>query len=88
MGVRNSWNAAVSTTLSASSRETQLPKICSAPSLSPAPRRMPARGAPPMPAKAAKADTIISTGKVTPTPVRAVAPMSGMLPMYIRSTTL
>ena len=41
-----------------------------------------------MPAKAAKADTIISTGKVTPTPVRAVAPMSGMLPMYIRSTTL
>ena len=33
-----------------------------------------ALGAPPIPTKHAKADTIIIIGKQTPTPVRAVAP--------------
>ena len=41
-----------------------------------------------MPIKLAKADMIMIRGKQTPTPVRAVEPISGMCPMYIRSTML
>ena len=62
-------------------KQKLLPRMRSAPFLSPAPSRMLARGAPPMPANAAKAEMTIKMGKATPTPVRAVAPMPGMLPM-------
>ena len=64
-----------------SSRVAEVPRIFSAPSRSPAPRRMEARGAPPMPAKAVKAEISIRMGKVTPRPVRAVRPTSGMWPI-------
>ena len=66
----------------------QLPRTCSAWSFSPFPRRMEARGAPPILTRAAKAEMHRISGMVTPTPVRAVAPTSGMWPMYIRSTKL
>ena len=71
----------VSSREAASRRIRELPRIRSASSLRPAPRRMDARGAPPCPAKAAKADTRVIMGKVTPTPVRAVLPTSGMCPI-------
>ena len=50
--------------------------------------RMLTRGAPPTPTKTATEPTIVTTGPHTPTPARAVSPISGMLPMYIRSTML
>ena len=37
---------------------------------------------------AAKAENIMITGIATPMPVRAAGPMSGIWPMYIRSTIL
>ena len=83
-----SRNTAVSATASASIRSKQLPSVRSASSRSPLPSRMEARGAPPMPASAAKAEIARMAGSVTPTPVSAVAPMSGICPMYIRSTRL
>ena len=64
-----------------SSRVVELPSIFSAPSRSPAPRRMEASGAPPIPAKAVKAEISIRIGKVTPSPVRAVRPTTAMWPM-------
>ena len=45
------------------------------------PMRIEALGAPPLPTKAAKADTIRISGMHTPTPVSARAPASGMWPM-------
>ena len=74
-------NRVVRTAARQSSRVAEFPKISSAPSRSPAPRWMEARGAPPMPAKAVKAEISIRMGKVTPRPVRAVRPTSGMWPM-------
>ena len=55
--------------------------MASAPFRSPAPRRMDAKGAPPMPAKAEKAEIRVRMGKVTPTPVRAVFPTTAMWPI-------
>ena len=40
-----------------------------------------ARGAPPLPTRAAKAETIMISGMQTPTPVRAIAPDAGIWPM-------
>ena len=74
-------NTVVSTAAKISSKVVELPKIFSAPSRSPAPRRMEARGAPPMPAKAVKAEMSMRMGKVMPRPVRAVRPTSGMWPI-------
>ena len=71
----------VSTADRTSSRAVELPKIFSACSRSPAPRWMEARGAPPIPAKAVKAEMSIRMGKVTPSPVRASRPTSSMCPM-------
>ena len=59
-----------------------------APSLSPRPMAMDARGAPPMLTNAANALTTMITGMHTPNPVSASAPVSGIWPMYMRSTTL
>ena len=71
----------VSTRETAICREKQLPNVFSADSLSPRPMKMVARGAPPFPTRAAKADTIMMRGMQTPTPVRAMAPSPGMWPM-------
>ena len=79
---------AVKTAATARRAEKQLPSIFSAVFLSPLPIKMLALGAPPMPTRYAKAETIIIIGKHTPTPVRAVAPISAMCPIYILSTIL
>ena len=67
-------NTAVSTTAVISSRVKLLPMIFREPSRSPRPSWMEARGAPPMPTRAAKAEIIMIMGRQTPTPVRARAP--------------
>ena len=56
MGRLKAEKVTVSTAAVHSSMVRELPRIRSAPSRSPAPRRMEARGAPPAPKKAAKAD--------------------------------
>ena len=45
-------------------------------------------GRAPMLTRAAKAEMHMISGRVTPTPVSALGPTSGMWPMYIRSTIL
>ena len=79
---------AVSTTATTIRAVVQLPRIFSASSFLPLPSMMDALGAPPMLTRAAKAEMAMMTGKVTPTPVRALAPTPGRWPMYIRSTML
>ena len=59
----------------------QLPRVFSASSLLPLPIKIEARGAPPLPTKAANAVIIIMIGIHTPTPVKASAPLSGICPM-------
>lgn len=59
-----------------------------APSLSPAPMRMLTRGEPPTPTRKATEPIMVTMGPHTPAPARARLPTSGMLPMYMRSTTL
>ena len=59
----------------------QPPRVFSAPSRSPLPMKMDARGAPPELTKAAKADTTMIRGMHTPTPVRASWLSPGMWPM-------
>ena len=63
------------------SATAQLPIITSAPSLSFAPMRIAARGAPPMPIRELNADISMMIGNVTPTPVSAAAPISGIWPI-------
>lgn len=65
-----------------------LPNIFSASSISFLPSSIEARGAPPIPAKAAKAEMIRIIGRVTPTPVSAKSPYSGIFHIYILSTML
>ena len=79
---------AVSAAATASSKVKQPAMVRSAFSFWPLPMKMDARGAPPPPASAAKADTIIMSGIHTPTPVSARLPTSGIWPIYIRSTML
>ena len=59
----------------------QFPSVFSADSLSFFPMKIDALGAPPYPTRAAKAETIMISGIQTPTPVRAVAPISGICPI-------
>lgn len=57
------------------------PRIFSLESRSPLPKNIEALGAPPVAAKAAKAETRIIIGIHTPTPVRAKDPTSGIWPI-------
>ena len=66
----------------------ELPSIFSALSESFFPSMIPALGALPIATKAANALIAIMTGIVTPTPVNACEPMSGICPIYARSTML
>ena len=66
----------------------EFPMIRSASSTFPRPLSMEQRGAPPMPNKLAKAITMEMMGRQRPTPVRGRLPEPGILPIYIRSTTL
>ena len=74
MGSLKMLNPTVRATAAISSKVRELPRIFSAFSRLPAPSWIEAKGAPPWPAKAAKADTSIIMGKVTPTPVSAMSP--------------
>ena len=60
---------------------TQPPSILSAPSISPRPMLIDARGAPPELTNAANADTMMISGMHTPTPVSARLPSPGIWPM-------
>ena len=82
------WITTVRTRAVITSMEAQLPRMRSACWGSPLPIMMEARGAPPMLTRAAKAEMHMISGRVTPTPVSALGPTSGMWPMYIRSTIL
>ena len=64
------------------------PIICSASSSSPAPLAIEKSGAPPIPNRLAKAITIVIIGNANPSPVKDKVAFSGILPMYILSTTL
>ena len=68
--------------------EKQFPIIFCAVSLSFFPIYIAALGAPPEPANIANALISISIGVNNPTPVNALAPMSGIWPIYILSTIL
>ena len=73
-GPAKPWNTTVSTAAVTTRRVKLLPMIFWDPSRSPRPSWMEARGAPPMPTRAAKAEMIMMMGRQTPTPVRARAP--------------
>ena len=62
-------------------RLKQPPRVFSALSLLPWPIKMEARGAPPEPTSAEKAETIRMMGRQTPMPVRASLPSPGMCPI-------
>ena len=68
--------------------EKEFPKVFSALSFSPFPKKMDALGAAPILTNAAKAEISIISGKHTPTPVRANLPTSAIWPIYILSTKL
>ena len=72
---------AVSTADTSNCVTKQLPRICSASAVRFLPKAMEARGAPPLPTNAAKAEMIRISGIHTPTPVSASAPSPGMWPM-------
>ena len=80
-GLFHRSSTAVSTRDTASCKPKQLPRVFSAESMSCRPIKMEARGAPPAPTNAAKADTIMISGMQTPTPVSARLPFSGIWPM-------
>ena len=70
------------------SMRKQLSRILLASRGRPSPIRMAIRGEPPSPTREAKEPSRVTIGPQTPTPARAVAPITGILPMYIRSTML
>lgn len=79
---------AVSMTAVKISRVKQFPSIFSASWSFFLPIIIAARGAPPIPARAANAVMATTTGIATPTPVSASAPAPSMCPMNILSTML
>ena len=83
-----SRDRAVMTTEITESSRKQLAKIWEAPFSSFSPRRMLISGAPPIPTREPKAVIRVTIGPQTPTPARAVSPISGIFPIYMRSTTL
>ena len=87
-GCLNARNTPVSTTDSTPSMMVQLARICSAPFWLFSPMRMAIRGAPPSPTRKAKEEISVTTGPQTPAPASATPPISGMLPIKIRSTML
>ena len=68
--------------------ENEFPKVFSALSFSPFPKKMEALGAAPILTRAANAEISIIRGKHTPTPVSANLPTFAICPIYIRSTKL
>ncbi len=77
----NSQNRPVKATAMATRQVKQPPMICSARPLSPSPMAMAALGAPPWATSMVKALIRYTTGKHSPTPVRARAPTWGIWPM-------
>ena len=81
MGRRRGNTAAIRATEQTHSIKKLLERIFRASSVLPAPMRMLMRGAPPTPMREAKAPISVTTGPQTPTPARAVSPITGMLLM-------
>ena len=81
MGLPNKSTVAVNIRDMTKRAVVQFPSIFSADSLSPFPIIIEERGAPPILIRAAKADTTMIMGMVTPMAVRAVAPTSGIWPI-------
>ena len=79
MGSRRGNTAAVSATALTHSIKKLLERMRRASSVFPAPMRMLIRGAPPTPMREAKAPIMVTTGPHTPTPARAISPISGIL---------
>ncbi len=79
---------AITITVNMMSRVTPFDRMRCALSLSPLPRAMEARGAPPAPTNTLNALTRVMIGRHSPIPVRDAAPISGICPMYILSTML
>ncbi len=69
---------AVSSTAVTRRREKELPIMVSALFSSPFPQEMEKSGAPPLPNRLVKAVTMQMMGKVSPTPVRALAAAPGI----------
>ena len=78
MGSENSRKTTVKTRPDSRVPQAQFPRMRSASSWSPRPIIMAARGAPPIPVRAAKAEMTVISGKQTPMPVRARDPTSGI----------
>ena len=81
MGCRRGKTTAIRATEQTHSIKKLLERIFRASSVLPAPMRMLMRGAPPTPMREAKAPISVTTGPQTPTPARAVSPITGMLLM-------
>ena len=81
-------NTAIITQDMAQSITKQLARILLAATGFPCPMRMLIRGAPPTPTQLAKEEIRVTMGPQTPAPARAASPISGIFPMYIRSTML
>ena len=81
MGWRRGNTTAISATEQTHSIRKLLERIRRASSVLPAPMRMLMSGAPPTPMREAKAPIRVTTGPQTPTPARAVSPITGMLLM-------
>ena len=78
IGVLISRNNIVKITAKMTINPAQFPKIFSALSYLFLPSAIDAKGAPPIPANALNAEINIIIGNVTPTPVKATSPYSGM----------
>ena len=81
MGRRRGYTTAIRATEQTHSIKKLLARMRLASSVFPAPMRMLIRGAPPTPIREAKAPIMVTTGPQTPTPARAVSPITGMLLM-------
>ena len=81
MGRRRGKHTAIRAREHTLSMRKLLERMRRASSVFPAPMRMLMRGAPPTPMREAKAPIRVTTGPQTPTPARAVSPITGMLLM-------
>ena len=81
MGRRRGRMTAVRTAAAVRSMSRQLERMRFARSSLPWPRLMPISGEPPRQMREATEPTMVTTGPQTPTPARAMSPISGMLPI-------
>ena len=88
MGSRHASMMPVSARERTASIMAQLARIFFACAMSPAPMLIAMSGPPPTPTSMAKEEISVTMGPHTPAPASAVSPMTGIFPMYMRSTML